>query len=49
MLLISLIGWAIGVLLVKKAVGVSHYQLNFQLGWLMIMISGLFYSNTEVK
>ena len=48
-LLISIFGWATAVLLVKKAVGVSHYQLNFQLGLLMIMISGLLYQNTEIK
>jgi drug/metabolite transporter (DMT)-like permease len=47
-LLLATVGWAYSIVIVKKIKNSTHYHLNFQYGYLIIMASGCLYQNTEV-
>lgn len=49
LLLVCTCGWAVAIILVKRIKGASHYQLNCHLGIVLMAMSGLFYSWTNVK
>jgi hypothetical protein len=48
-LTIATIGWAYGIVIVKKTKGVNHYQLNFHYGIILMSMAGLLYPQTNVK
>ncbi len=48
-LIIATVGWAYSIVAVKKVKNSTHYHLNFQYGYLMIMSAGCLYPNTSIK
>jgi drug/metabolite transporter (DMT)-like permease len=47
-LIIATVGWAYSIVIVKQAKNATHYHLNFQYGYLMVMSAGCFYYQTSV-
>jgi len=47
-LILATVGWAYSIVIVKKVKNSTHYHLNFQYGYMMIMAAGCFYQNTVV-
>lgn len=48
-LILSTFGWAVSIVIVKKVRNSTHYHLNFQYGYMMVMAAGLLYQNTQVS
>lgn len=47
-LILSTFGWAVSIVIVKKIKNSTHYHLNFQYGYMMVMAAGTLYQNTGV-
>lgn len=47
-LVVATVGWAYSIVIVKQVKNSTHYHLNFQLGYMLIMSAGCLYPNTQV-
>lgn len=47
-LILATVGWAYSIVIVKKIKNGTHYHMNFQYGYLMLMAAGCLYPNTKV-
>jgi hypothetical protein len=47
-LIIATVGWAYSIVTVKRIKNSTHYHINFQYGYLMVMSAGCLYPNTSV-
>lgn len=48
-LIVATLGWAYAIVIVKKVRNSTHYHLNFQYGYMMIMSAGCLYPNTSIS
>jgi drug/metabolite transporter (DMT)-like permease len=47
-LILATVGWAFSIVIVKKVQHATHYHLNFQYSYILIMAAGCLYPKTEV-